>query len=117
MPTARKVTLRIGGSLGCAGSAAPSRSAILRLAQDDERLLESREIDRWFCLHFLIDTEIALRHLRHSGHRYAAGKPTTHAARNEEIAHVDLVRSLNVLDANSVSALIADATNEPSSLG
>src|SRR3954471_17837492 len=64
-PTARKTVLRMAGLLV---GARPRNGLVARRRGDDEHLFQPREIDRGSRLDLLVDAEIALQHLGHTGH-------------------------------------------------
>src|SRR5690606_9334524 len=74
--------------------------------------VESREIDRRLGDHRLVATEVALDHLGHLGDRDALWKAAADAARDQQIADLDLVGPTHVLDPDRVLRLVAHAAHE-----
>src|SRR5262245_44219771 len=79
------------------------RCAVLRVRHEDLNFLEPREIDGGFRFDLLIDAEDPLDDVRHFGDRYALWKAAAVTTGHEDIALLDFVRSLDVLDANDVT--------------
>src|SRR4051812_26459495 len=120
MPMARKAVLRIGlvlrpgGRAGLAAGRLPRGVArglrlLVRGGGEDQDLLEPREIDRGLRRHLLVDAEIPPGDLRHGGDGDALREAAADAARDEQIAHLDLVGALHVLHLARVLALVAAA--------
>src|SRR5438874_13379560 len=72
------------------GAGRVARGGLFGRARDDEHLLEAREIDGRHREHLLIDAEVALRHLGDRADGEAFGKAAADAARDQEIADLDL---------------------------
>src|SRR5947207_1418697 len=74
----------------------------VRRGRDDEHLFEAREVDGRRRDHLLVDTEVVLDHLHDRADGDALRKAPAHAARNQQVADLDLVGALHVLDAACV---------------
>src|SRR5690349_16905435 len=112
MATAMYAALRIRGSTRRARLSPAVRVALFGVAEDDQHLFETREIDGRLGRHVLVDGHVFRAHARDAGHRDALREATAHAARDEQIPDLDLVASFDVLDAHHVAGAVARAAHE-----
>src|SRR5581483_2783299 len=77
--------------------------------RQDEDHVEANEIDRRLRFDFLIAPELALHDSGDARDRDSGGEPLSLAARDEEIADLDLVARVDHLDLAPVSRKIAGA--------